>query len=245
MSHKVGQAIYYWILPASGIVILCTTVQRLTRSDKATDECKAKTSDYNTNIVERLEAKNSDLTLQAQGIDLWNKLSIAEEDPEFLEELNRVISDSRIPDGPDDNVSDSKEGPTPVPVIHDQETVPIYAYVDMDLWLPCGEDDSLMHAIVKLSKIDDDGNPIGTESTNPLVDTRAYEIECIDGTTKILIANIIAKNLLEQVDEEVHRQLLLDDIIKYRRNNDAVHKIDAFIKTSTGNRQRKLTTKGW
>ena len=58
--------------------------------------------------------------MQAQGIDRWNKLSIADEDPEFLEELNRFISDSRILDGPDDNVSDDKEKITPVPGIHDQ-----------------------------------------------------------------------------------------------------------------------------
>ena len=65
-------------------------------------------SDYDTNIVERLDDKNSDLTNQAQGIYRWNKLSIADEDPEFLEELNWVISDSIIPDGPYDNMSDDK-----------------------------------------------------------------------------------------------------------------------------------------
>ena len=42
-------------------------------------------SDYDTNISERLDVKNSDLKNQAQGIDRWNKLSIADEDPEFLE----------------------------------------------------------------------------------------------------------------------------------------------------------------
>ena len=57
-----------------------------------------------------------------------------------------------------------------------------------------------MHAIVKQRKLDDDGNPIGTESTNPLVDTRAYEIEFIDGTTETITANIIADNLLAKVD---------------------------------------------
>ena len=115
----------------------------------------------------------------------------------------------------------------------------------MGLGIPRGEDDRLMHVIVKLRKLDDDGNPIGTESTNPLVDTRAYEIEFIDGTTETLIANIITENLLAQVDEEGHRQLLLDDIIDYRRNNDAVHKSDEFIETRTGNRRRKMNTKGW
>ena len=57
-----------------------------------------------------------------------------------------------------------------------------------------------MHAIVKRIKLDDDGNPTGTESTNPLVYTRAYEIEFIDGNTETLTSNIIADNLLVQVD---------------------------------------------
>ena len=119
-----------------------------------------------------------------------------------MEELNRVISDSSIPDGPDDNMNDDKEGPTPVTGIHDQETVISDEYVDMELGLPCGEDNnSLMHAIVKWRKIDDDVNPNGTESTKPFVDTRAYENEFIDGTNETLTAKIIADNLLAQVDE--------------------------------------------
>ena len=59
-------------------------------------------------------------------------------------------------------MSDDNDVPTPVPVIHDQETVPRDSYVDMELGLPRGEDDSLIHAIVKQSKLDNDGNPIGT-----------------------------------------------------------------------------------
>ena len=74
----------------------------------------------------------------------------------------------------------------------------------MDLGLPRGEDDSFMHAIVKRRKLDDNGNPIGTESTNPLVDMRAYEIKFIDGTTETLTSDIIEKNLLAKVDEEGH-----------------------------------------
>ena len=154
-----------------------------------------------------------------------------------MEELNRVISDSSIPDGLDDNMRDDKEGPTTVPGIHDQETVPRNAYVDMKLGLPCGEYDSLMHAIIKQRTLDDDGNPMGTEITNPLVDTRAYENEFIDGTTETITSNIIAENLIAQVDEKGHRKLLLDNIIHYRRNNEVVHKSDAFIEPSTGNRQ--------
>ena len=108
VSRKVGHAMSYWILPVSGVVNSCTTVQRLTRSYKAIYEWKARMSDYDTTIAESLDVKNSYLTNQAQGIDRWNKLSIADEDTELLEELNRVISDSSILDGPYDNMIDDK-----------------------------------------------------------------------------------------------------------------------------------------
>ena len=79
-----------------------------------------------------------------------------------------------------------------------------------------------MHALVKRRKLDNDGKKIGTEHSNPFIDTRGYEVEFIDGTTETLTANIIVENLLAQVDEEGHRQLLLDNIIDYRKNVDVV-----------------------
>ena len=70
-----------------------------------------------------------------------------------------------------------------------------------------------------------------------MIDTRAYEFEFIDGTTETLTANIISKNLLVQVDEEGHSQLLVDKIIDYQRNGDTVHKDYTFVETLTGIRQ--------
>ena len=90
-----------------------------------------------------------------------------------------------------------------------------------------------MHVIMKRRKSDDDSNPTGTESINPLVDTRAYENEFIYGTTAKLTANIISENLLAQVDLYGHRHLLPNYIINFRRNNDTVQKRDAFIVNST------------
>ena len=75
-------------------------------------------------FLKGFDVNNSDLKKKDQGIDRWNKLSIVDEDPEFLEEHTQVISESSIQDGLDDNMSDDKEEPTPVPDIHDQETVP-------------------------------------------------------------------------------------------------------------------------
>ena len=36
-------------------------------------------------------------------VEQWNKLTVADEYPEFLDEYNRVISDGLIPNGEDDN----------------------------------------------------------------------------------------------------------------------------------------------
>ena len=47
------------------------------------------------------------------------------------------------------------------------------------------------------------------------------------------------------MDEEGHRQLLMDDIIDHRKTDEAVSKENAFYTTSQGTRRRKVTTKGW
>ena len=47
-----------------------------------------------------------------------------------------------------------------------------------------------------------DGNPIGHVHSNPLFDTREYEVEFTDGTTDKYQANIITKNMYAQVNEE-------------------------------------------
>ena len=57
-----------------------------------------------------------------------------------------------------------------------------------------------------------DGKSIGRTSNNPLLDSRQYKLEYLDGTTEVLTANIIAENLLAQVDDQGHRQLMIDEI---------------------------------
>ena len=91
--------------------------------------------DYDTKVLERLNFKDSDLSNQVNNVDCWNKLSIADQDPEFLEGLDLVISELDIPDGPDDAINNKIgkiiEAPTTVPGIHYQEVVPSEEYANM------------------------------------------------------------------------------------------------------------------
>ena len=49
---------------------------------------------------------------------------------------------------------------------------------------------------------DANGIPIGTASDNPILDTRLYEVEYVDGHKASLSANVIATNLFYQIDKE-------------------------------------------
>ena len=82
-----------------------------------------------------------------------------------------------------------------------------------------------------------------TAFNNPITDTRLYDVELEDGTVETIAANIIAENLLSQVDAEGHRQMMLDEIIDHRCNQDVVMKHDAFYYTKYGVKRRKYTTK--
>ena len=58
--------------------------------------------------------------------------------------------------------------------------------------------------------------PIGIEKQNPILDTRMHEVKYQGGYKESLMANAIAQNLFAQVDEEVKRYVLFDEILYYR-----------------------------
>jgi hypothetical protein len=88
--------------------------------------------------------------------------------------------------------------------------------------LPRGEDNTLVHAHLKRRAVAVKGRPAGRASTNPLLNSRQYEVEFMDGETEILTANIIPENLLAQVNEEGHRQMTIAEIEDHRVLDDAI-----------------------
>jgi hypothetical protein len=92
---------------------------------------------------------------------------------------------------------------------------------------------------------DTEGHPIRTANNNPLLDTREYEVEFLDGHIESMSVNLIAQHLFSQVDEEGHRHVLLDDIIDLRKDEMAVDKAGAFITMNNGVKRRHQKTQGW
>ena len=133
-------------------------------------------------------------------------LSLENEDEEFLDEFNPVIKDSDLAEAEDEQVKSREYG------VED-------SYLDMELGIR-RDDEVLHHARVKRRAVDQDFPPIGRPSNNPLLGSRRYKVEYLDGTTEVLTANIMAENLPAQVNDQGHRHLMIDEIEDHRKNSD-------------------------
>ena len=71
-----------------------------------------------------------------------------------------------------------------------------------------------------------------------------YELDYPDGTTEQLIANIIAENMLKQVDPEGHHYQVMTELTNQNRDDSNITKVNGFIKSSKGNLHQQRTTRG-
>ena len=60
-----------------------------------------------------------------------------------------------------------------------------------------------------------------------------------------LADNIIAENMLSQVDSEGHHYQVLTEVTDHKRDDSDIAKADGFINSSCGNLHRKRTTIVW
>jgi len=92
---------------------------------------------------------------------------------------------------------------------------------------------------------DDDGNPVGQQHTNPMLDTRWFEVELGDGLVSEYATNLIAENIYAQCNEEGRKHMIFKEIINHRKDSSAIPKEEGYIVSSSGNLHKKRTTHGW
>ena len=86
----------------------------------------------------------------------------------------------------------------------------------------------------------------GTYDDNPFLNTIIYEVEFPDGQVKDYAANVIAENMLTQVDSDRFTVTMIDGIIDYKRHGTiAIPKSDAYVVTQHGRKGHPRTTVGW
>jgi hypothetical protein len=156
-----------------------------------------------------------------------------------------------MPDVPDDVFDDdedegrTKTGDTAGAVDEtDDHTPESYdEYLTAQVLLPHGGE--AKKATVIGRKRDHDGRPVGRRHANPLLDTRLYEVEFPDGSTEAIAANLIAENMLSQVDDEGRSYAVMSEIVDHRTNGHALSKDDGYVEDKRGKRHPRITTRGW
>ena len=98
--------------------------------------------------------------------------------------------------------------------------------------------------VTKRSK-GDDGLPIGTHHSNPMLNTATYDVTFADNSVANFGANVIAQNIYSQVDQHGHSERVLDKITAHSKNASAVKKPNMFIYTKSGQKRHRRSTVGW
>lgn len=231
VAEHQGSLMCYHILQKNGFVVARSTVQNVTQLELQTEEVRETFAEFDAEIKRRVKHDEFPAGADKVNPEQWADLKASDED--FREEFFRVFQDDHVPE-----VDEQKQEPEPSPGIADAE------YLRMELALPRDEPGPSL-ARVKRRKLDANGAPIGRAHANPILDTRVFEVEFLDGHVAAMTANSIAENLFAQVDADGHRQQLLDELTDHRKLDTAVAKDDGYITTSKGQKRRVTTTKGW
>ena len=106
--------------------------------------------------------------------------------------------------------------------------------------------DEMAMGKVARGSLDADGRTTGTYHDNHFLHTITYNVEFADGQVNEYSANIIAENMLTQVDSDRYSLSLMDSIIDHQRDpSQAILIEDKYISTKSGQKQLRKTTKGW
>ena len=115
-------------------------------------------------------------------------------------------------------------------------------YVGAEVLLPHDQDFATGRVIER--KRNADGSEKGRAHTNPILDTRSYQVRFPDGQEAEYAANVIAENMYSQCDIDGNQFLLLDGIIDHRSDTTAIKDADRYISVR-GRQYPKKTTVGW
>jgi hypothetical protein len=86
----------------------------------------------------------------------------------------------------------------------------------------------------------------GTYDENPCLNMMIYEVKIPDGQLKEYAANVIAKNMLNQVDYGGFSSTMMEAITGYHKDEAPdVPKNNMYITTTSGQKRLKKTTVGW
>ena len=153
-------------------------------------------------------------------------------DPEAVTPEHDLYSDKD--DGTQDHVPDADD----LVVAPDTQD----NYVGAEVNLSFGG--TMRSGYIKRRARDSEEELFGTRNSNPILDTRLYEVEFPDGDVAEFTANVIAENMFSQCDGARNQYWLMSGIVDHKSNNKAVSKSDRYV-VIRGRQFPRKTTVRW
>ena len=177
------------ILPLSGNLLIRKSVWGIPPETLTTDSVKADMLELDAAIAKRF----GDQTLHGRRRDSPDLEELPDPPPDFLEEEDTELAEPLENQDADSYTPESLD-----------------EYLGATLLLPHG--DGVQRARVLRRQQDPLGKPVGKRHSNPIFDSRMYEVEFPDGSTDVMTTNLIAENLYSQVDKEGETYTVMKEI---------------------------------
>ena len=215
-SFDIGPAMTAKLLKENGEYVHRSTYRGLTE-DEIKDPLEIKARElFDIAINDRLGAEATIADFSKEELDVETPINPLYEDD----------CDKNLPHVPDrDDIEDDH---------YDQ-------YIGSDVLLPLG--DKFKTGRVTGRKRNADGKETGTANPNSILDSREYIIEFPDGAEAEYSANVIAENMYAQCDIDGHQHLILDAIVDYKKDANAIAMTDRY-QIIKGRKYLRKTTKG-
>ena len=115
--------------------------------------------------------------------------------------------------------------------------------MNAEVVLPQG-DNMQLEKVVQRS-LDSDGKVTGNYNDIPVLNTMLYNGKFPNVTITPYVANIIAENRLNQVDEDGYHRQLLEGILEHSKDGQAMDTRNQWVVPKQGQRHTRQTTVGW
>ena len=115
-------------------------------------------------------------------------------------------------------------------------------YIGAEILLPRGDQMARGHVVARSR--DANGNVMGRSHTNPILDTRMYQLKFAGGKVTALTTNVIAESMYVQCNSEGNEYLLLDELGDYQKDDKAISLSDQQTRV-WGRPVMHKTTAGW
>ena len=231
-AHQIGQALCYYILIDNAEFIARSSVIPVPDPDLLSDSMKSITTSFTSSVEDKIgnyrqptydEAKPESIYYHAFG-----DTSDIDDNAEFV------------------NVTPSGEL-IDAPLVADQNDAyfdDLDEYINTQVVVPGRDGATNVLARVARRKRDSSGNLIGKSNSNPILDSRIYELEFPDGRVEEYALNSIVESLYTQVDDEGFDTGIMDEIVGHRVDRTiAIPISDGMIKLNNSLKPKR-TTKG-